>query len=146
MTNLGTKRVRADRRRGNVIVEAALTLFLVLFTLLGLLELGVTLFIYQAMTESCRRAVRYAVVNPYNEDAIKNVLVYGNPEGSGQPFAGLSTQMVTVELEPLDSVNSLIRVEVEKQSHNFFTPLFSRAPFSLKVVAVRVTESLGATS
>jgi len=127
-------------------VEAALTISLALFTVMGMIELGVALFTYQSMTEGARRALRYAVVHPYDVDSIHNVAVYGNSAGTGSSFGGLSRTTVTVERQSIDSVNSVIRVVVTLPSYQFFTPLFPSVPFSMSTTAVRVAEGMGVTT
>ncbi len=126
-------------------VEAALVLSLSLILLMGMIEMGVALFIYQGMTECARRGARYSVVHVFDETKIKNVVVYGNSTGSGTPLFGLDPSMVNVSLEPIDNLNSAIRVVVQKPGHRFITPLFGSIPFSPRVEAIRLTEGLGST-
>lgn len=132
-------------RRGNAMVEASLVLTLALVLVFVILEIGMALATYQAMTENCRRAARYAVVHPYEEAKIKNVAVYGNPEGTGSPMFGLRPENVAVHLETVDSVNAVIRVTLLRPSYRFLMPFLGTAPFTMRVEAVRLLEGMGST-
>jgi hypothetical protein len=126
-------------------VEASLVLTLALVIIVAILEMGMALATYQAMTENCRRAVRYAVVHPYEEAKIKNVAVYGNPDGTGSAMFGLQTENVAVRLEALDSVNSVVRVTLLRPSYEFMLPFLGTAPFTMRVEAIRLLEGMGST-
>jgi len=143
--NTKRKRFTFGSRRGNAIVEASLVLTLALVIIVIILEMGMALATYQAMTENCRRAVRYAVVNPYEEAKIKNVAVYGNPEGAGAATFGLKPENVAVRLESVDSVNAVVRVTLLRPSYRFLMPFLGTAPFTMRVEAVRLVEGMGST-
>ena len=143
--NIMRKRLKLGSRRGNAIVEASLVLTLALVMILVILEMGVALATYQAMTENCRRAVRYAVVNPYDEAKIKNVAVYGNPDGTGAAMFGLKPENVAVRLESVDSVNAVVRITLLRPSYRFLTPFLGSTPFTMRVEAIRLVEGMGSS-
>jgi hypothetical protein len=144
-THSRKRRLNLGSRRGNAMVEASLVLTLALVLIVVILEVGMALATYQAMTENCRRAARYAVVHPYEETKIKNVAVYGNPDGTGSAMFGLSVDNVAVEVEAFDSVNSVVRVTLERPSYRFMMPVLGRTPFTMRVEAVRLLEGMGST-
>jgi hypothetical protein len=143
--NTNTKRLQRDGRRGNAIVEASLVLTLALLLIVIILEMGMALATYQAMTETCRRAARYAVVNPYEEGKIKNVAVYGNPEGTGPAMFGLRPENVAVRLESVDAINAVIHVTILRPEYRFLMPLLGITPFTMRVETVRLVEGMGST-
>jgi Flp pilus assembly protein TadG len=132
-------------RRGNAIVEASLVLTLTIVLLVVILEVGMAMATYQAMTETCRKAVRYAVVNPYDETSIKNVAAYGNAAGAGSSIFGLRPENVTIAVENVDSVNAVIKVTIVRPSYRFLIPFLGTSPFSMRVQAVRLLEGQGST-
>jgi hypothetical protein len=140
-----TKRLRRNHRRGNAIVEASLVLTLALVLIVIILEMGMALATYQAMTENCRRAARYAVVNPYEEAKIKNVAVYGNPDGAGPAMFGLKPENVAIRLESVDAVNAVIRVTLLRPAYRFLMPFLGTTPFTMRVETVRLVEGMGST-
>lgn len=139
------KRIKRNRRRGQAIVEASLVLTLALVLIVIILEIGMALATYQAMTENCRRAVRYAVVNPYEEAKIRNVAVYGNPDGTGPAMFGLKTENVAVRLESVDTINAVVRVTLLRPAYKFMMPFLGTSPFTMRVEAIRLVEGMGST-
>lgn len=137
--------LKRNRRRGQAIVEASLVLTLALVLIVIILEMGMALATYQAMTENCRRAVRYAVVNPYEEAKIKNVAVYGNPDGTGPAMFGLKPENVAVRLESVDAVNAVIRVTLLRPAYRFLMPFLGNSPFTMRVETIRLVEGMGST-
>ena len=133
-------------RRGSTIVETALVLSLVLFTVFFIIELGIVLFVHQGLTERARSAVRYAVVNTYDSAKIKNLTVYGNSAGTGSPLFGLTTADVTVQQIAVDNQYSVIKVRITRTPYQFIMPLFGMNAILPKAEASMVVESAGATT
>lgn len=94
--------------RGLAIVEAAITLPFIMMLLLATSEIGRAIYQYNAVVKSVRDAARFLAVPPTTSTGVlaitdaqsttaKNLAVFGNPAGSGQPVApGLATGDVTV--------------------------------------------------
>ena len=137
---------RLRGRRGSTIVETALVLSLVLFTVFFIIELGIVLFVHQGLTERARSAVRYAVVNAYDAAKIKNLTVYGNSAGTGSPLFGLKTADVTVQQIAVDNQFSVIKVRITRTPYQFIMPLFGMNAILPKAEASMVVESAGATT
>jgi Flp pilus assembly protein TadG len=137
---------RLRGRRGSTIVETALVLSLVLFTIFFIIELGIVLFVHQGLTERARSAVRYAVVNTYDATKIKNLTVYGNSAGTGTALFGLTTGDVTVSQIAVDNQFSVIRVRITRTPYQFIMPLFGMNSVLPKAEASMVVESAGATT
>src|SRR5665647_608448 len=84
------------RKRGQAIVEGALVTLVLVAVLIGIFDLGLVLSIHQTFTTRVRSAVRYAVVNTYDETAIKHMVLYGHPTAGAAGAFGLTAGMVSV--------------------------------------------------
>ncbi|MDQ6760807.1 MAG: pilus assembly protein [Acidobacteriota bacterium] len=90
------------KQKGQAAVEATLTLAAFLIILLGVLEVGQILFVHQMIGERVRNAVRWAVVNSWDDATsptlVTNLVLYGTttPASGAQAFSGLTSQNVAV--------------------------------------------------
>ena len=85
------------QQSGVALVEFALVLPLLLLMTFIVVEYSRALYQYNTLTKSVRDAVRYlSVQSPgSNITQAKNLVVYGNPAGTGTPLAvGLTTAQV----------------------------------------------------
>ena len=132
-----------NKKRGAVTVEAgfSLTLFLLLF--IGMVDVGMAFVHYHAMTENCRRALRWGVVNTYDSSKISNMAVYGNAEGTGSPLMGLDPSLVTVSMDTLNVSTFAISISIAKAPVTMISPWLGT--FAPQVRASRIVESLGVT-
>lgn len=140
--------LRLRRRRGNAMVEGALVLTIVLFTLLGILDVGQVLITHQALTERVRAGARWAVVNAYDTTLIKNLVVYNttSPDPSAKPLLGLSTSMVSVTLSSSGTPEAQIEVRIDNYPYRFITPLI-KGLYSARSIRISMpVEGLGSTS
>ncbi len=80
-------------------VESALILAAFMGLLLGMATVGETLFVRQSLLDRVHVAARWGAVNPYNPDAIRNLVLYGSatPGGDAAPLPGLTAGGVVVE-------------------------------------------------
>lgn len=99
-----------QNEKGSTLVEFAIGATVFLMTLFAVLEFGRMLWAHNALVDAARRGARYAVLHQPNggEDAhIRNVVVYGDPDGGATPMLpGLSTANVQVSRTGDFSVNS----------------------------------------
>jgi hypothetical protein len=86
-------------QRGSTLVEFAIGALVFFTAVFGVLEFSRLLWTHNALNDAARRGARYAVTHgEADANAVKNVAVYGNAEGEGQPLvAGLSPEMVDVD-------------------------------------------------
>lgn len=121
----GARRERSRRSRGSALLEGALVVSIVIFTLIGIVDVGQVLVIHQGLAERTRAGARYGVVRAYDEAAIRNVVLYNtpNPPSGSQPLLNLSPANVIVT--PLNPGTPETRIEVRIQNYRFrfFTPL-----------------------
>jgi hypothetical protein len=137
-------------RRGNTIVEAAFALLLSLVILIGLIDFGQILMRQQAFVERVRAGCRYAVTLPFNEDMIRNVVVYGEPAPGFAPgtpgFFGLEPSMVAVSLEdPGAGAAERVTVQIHDYPLFLFTPGIAGTHLARPIAQTMTIESMGVT-
>jgi Flp pilus assembly protein TadG len=148
----------SNPRRGAAMVEATLILPLFLVFWFGIVDWGVTFWTHQSLVYQANEAARWAVVHGYNADAIKNMVVYGNPAPSdgAKPQFGLSTADVAVNLicapgatcntAASDLSNSRrIIIQISNYNVTHFTPFFAGAYTGRTIVVSLPTENLSDT-
>lgn len=135
-------RNRRSGRRGQSIVEMALSLAAMFVLVAGCIQLGTVIYSYEVITENARRAARNAVVNEFDETRIKNMVVYGNPAGTGSAYYGVTLEDVSVSMQDLDAVTSLLTIEVNSASGRFYAPVLGNIP-TPRIRVTRVVEGLG---
>jgi hypothetical protein len=95
------------KRRGNAILEFAVATTILVPVFAGTFQFGYTLYVYNNLDSAVRGGARYASLRAYDaasatpsaafSSAVKNMVVYGNPAGTGQPVAqGLSVSNVEI--------------------------------------------------
>jgi len=88
------------RERGASLLEFAIAATVFLTVIFGILECGRLLWTHNALKDAVRQGARYATVrrkDTAGQLAIKNMVVYGNAAGTGNPVAsGLTTGNVVV--------------------------------------------------
>jgi Flp pilus assembly protein TadG len=110
-------------RKGNSIIEFALSAA-VLFTLLGgTFELGYGMFSYNRLQQAVRAGARYASLRSYDSatatptnaflTAVRNVVIYGTPEGGATPVVnGLTPEQVQLSVEVNGSVPTTMTIRI----------------------------------
>jgi len=105
------------RQRGIAMVEFTIVLPVMLVMILGVTELGRAMIRYNALSKAVHDGARYAAayallgttgtvsLNATLTSEIRNLVVYGNPQGNGQPvLEGLAPQQITVASVGTDRV------------------------------------------
>jgi hypothetical protein len=85
--------------RGAALVEFTIGALVFLTATFGVLEFSRLLWTHNALSDAARRGARYAVNHKVADaEAVKNMVVYGNPDGTGTEIInGLDTTKVDVE-------------------------------------------------
>ncbi len=94
-------------KRGNAMIEFALSFAILVPVFLGTYEFGYAFYIYNEMQTAVRGGARYASLRTYDSAtstpseafvvAVQNMVVYGDPSGGAQPVVpGLAPENVTV--------------------------------------------------
>ncbi len=81
---------RLGSRRGNTMIEFALASLILIPMFFGAFQFGYTFYVYNLLCSQMRAAARYGSVRAFYaatpstyQTAVKNVVIYGNPDGSG---------------------------------------------------------------
>jgi Flp pilus assembly protein TadG len=96
-------------RKGNAIIEFALSAAVLFPMLAGTFELGYGMFSYNRLQQAVRAGGRYASLRSYDSvtstptnaflTAVRNVVIYGDPEGGTTPVVnGLTPEHVTLNV------------------------------------------------
>lgn len=113
----------AADRRGNAIIEFALS-FAVLFPVLaGAYQFGYAFFLYNEMQTAVRAGARYASLLTYNSatevpvddyaGAVQNMTVFGNPAGGAEPVVpALGPSNISVRVTFADGIPDAVTVGV----------------------------------
>ena len=110
-------------RRGNALVEFALSFGLLFAVFAGVFQFGYMYYVYNTLESAVRGGARYASVRVYDSatsspssaylTAVRNMVVYGNPSGSGQALApGLTPEKVSVTVAMEKKVPARITVAI----------------------------------
>jgi hypothetical protein len=94
-------------KRGSSLLEFAVATGILVPLFTGVFQFGYTLFVYNNLESAVRGGARYASMRSYDSanatpssgfsTAVKNMVVYGNPDGAGRPVApGLATDNVRI--------------------------------------------------
>ena len=137
---------RTHTRRGSYFVEAALVMTVGLFTLIGIVDVGQVLVLHQGLVERARAGCRWAVVNQFDEDKVKNVVLYNtsDPPEKAKPLLGLKEDMVRVDQYSADTPEWRIIVRIRNYPFRFFSPWLKGVYTARPITIGMAGESLGA--
>ena len=131
--------------RGASLVEFAIAVTVFLTAMFGVVEFGRALWTHNALSDAARRGARYATLHtPAEIDNVKNVVVYGDPAGGGQPMVpNLTTANVTVNYSNIAVNKGTVSVGVTGYQFQFVVPLFG-ASITMPAYTTTLTgESVG---
>lgn len=117
---------RRKNQRGSTLVEFAIGVTVFMTAMFAVMEFGRALWVHNALTDAARRGARYATLHSQADAAsVKNVVVYGNPQGSGQPMLNnLSTGIVDVDYNNFGLNDGTVSVSIDKYQFQFVIPIF----------------------
>src|SRR5215470_17698557 len=115
---------RRHNERGATLVEFAIGVTVFVTAMFAVLEFGRALWVHNALTDAARRGARYAVTHtPADADAVKNVVVYGDPAGGAQPvISDLSTANVSVNYSNFGLDTGTVSVSITNYQFQFVVP------------------------
>ena len=98
---------RRGAERGNALIEFALSFSLLFAVFAGVFQFGYAYYVYNTLESAVRGGARYASLRIYDSatgspsagylSAVRNMVIYGNPSGSGPLTApGLTPEKVNV--------------------------------------------------
>ena len=106
--------MRRWRSRGQSLVETTLILTAFMGLLVGMIGIGQTLFVREALAERVHDAARWGAMNPFDAAAIRNVVLYGtaSPGEGAAPFVGLAEPDVVVANPGCPGVDCRVTVAI----------------------------------
>lgn len=115
-----------DNERGSTLVEFSIGVTIFITAMFAVMEFGRALWVHNALTDAARRGARYATLHTQADSAsVKNVVVYGNPEGSGEPMLNnLSTGIVNVDYNNFGLNDGTVSVSIDEYQFQFVIPIF----------------------
>ena len=114
-----------ENERGSTLVEFAIGATVFITAMFAVLEFGRALWAHNALSDAARRGARYATLNASaNSAQVKNVVVYGNPAGTGSPMlSNLSTANVDVNYSGFGLNNGTVSVSITNYQFQFVIPV-----------------------
>src|SRR5260370_20304153 len=108
-------RIRLRSRRGSAFIEFALAATVLIPIFLGTFQFGYAFYVYNLMSSQVRAGARYASLRTYRcgnassmtayQTAVKNVVRYGNPAGTGTVIEpGLKDSEVSISILDVNGV------------------------------------------
>lgn len=121
------KRNRQRGKRGSALVELSLAFPVCALLLFGTFQFGYAFFQYSRLQNGVRSGARYASLRAYDSGtatpseayltAVRNVVLYGDPNGSTQPLVkGLSPANVSVQVTMTANAPSEVSVGIVNYS------------------------------
>jgi len=114
-----------SNQRGATLVEFAIGVTVFLTVMFAVMEFGRALYVHNALADAARRGARYATMHSSsNVDAVKNVVVYGDPAGGSQALVpNLTTDKVTVNYSNFALNKGTVSVGITNYQFQFVIPL-----------------------
>ena len=111
--------------RGSTLVEFAIGVTVFVTVMFAVLEFGRALWVHNALSDAARRGARYAVLHSGGSAAeVKNVVVYGNAAGTGDPMVNdLTTGNVDVVYNNFGLNDGTVSVSITGYQFQFVIPI-----------------------
>ena len=114
-----------ENERGSTLVEFSIGVTVFVTAMFAVLEFGRLLWVHNALTDAARRGARYAVMHAASDvTAVKNIVVYGDAAGTGNPMLdNLSTANVVVNYNSFGLNDGTVSVSITNYQFQFVLPL-----------------------
>ena len=134
-----------DNERGSTLVEFAIGVTVFVTAMFAVLEFGRALWVHNALADAARRGARYAVLHSASDSgSVKNVVVYGDASGAGQPMlTNLSTANVVVTYNNFGLNDGTVSVSIENYQFQFVIPIVGTTITMPKYTTTLTGESAG---
>jgi Flp pilus assembly protein TadG len=118
-------KVKQNNQKGIALLEMAIGMTVFLTIVFGVIEFGRALWTHNALADAARRGAHYAVNNrAISSDAVKNVVVYGDPAGGTTPLLdNLTVDNVTVQYSGFSLNTGTVSVSITNYQFRFVIPL-----------------------
>ncbi len=109
--------------RGGTLIEFTVTAGIFFMMLIAITAGGHLFWTHNALVEATRRGARYAVTHAVNDPNVRNVVVYGTPDGTTPLVDNLTADKVTVESSADFGVGlGSVSVSITGFEYNFVIP------------------------
>ena len=117
-------RKRRDNQKGATLVEFSIGVTVFAMAMFAVLEFGRVLWAHNALTDAARRGARYATLHAQADAAtVKNVVVYGNEAGTGNPMLpNLTTDKVLVNYNGFGLNEGTVTVSIDSYQLQLVLP------------------------
>lgn len=134
-----------NNERGSTLVEFSIGVTVFLTAMFGVMEFGRALWVHNALTDAARRGARYATMHsPSDVNGVKNVVVYGDPTGSGQPMlTNLTTANVNVSYNNFGLNDGTVSVSITNYQFQFVIPIIGTTITMPSYTTTLTAESAG---
>jgi Flp pilus assembly protein TadG len=134
-----------ENERGSTLVEFSIGVTVFLTAMFGVMEFGRALWTHNALTDAARRGARYATMHSTADAAaVKNVVVYGDPAGGGQPMlVNLSTANVNVNYNNFGLNDGTVSVSITGYQFQFVVPIIGTTITMPSYTTTLTAESAG---
>ena len=135
------------RERGNTLVEFAIAATVFFTAMFAVIEFGRALWVHNALADAARRGARYAVVHAATDDeAVRRVVVYGDPAGGPNPLvSNLTTGNVNVTYAGFGLNGGTATVSITNYEFQFVIPIVSTSIQMPSYSTTLTAESAGLT-
>jgi Flp pilus assembly protein TadG len=132
-----------NNERGSTLVEFAIGVTVFVTVMFAVLEFGRALWVHNALSDAARRGARYAVLHSAGSAAeVKNIVVYGNAAGTGQPMVNdLTTGNVDVVYNNFGLNDGTVSVSIKEYQFQLVIPIFGTT-----ITMPKYTTTLGGES
>ena len=115
---------RKDNEKGATLVEFSIGITVFAMAMFAVLEFGRVLWAHNALTDAARRGARYAALHAQADSAsVKNVVVYGNAAGTGNPMLpNLTTDKVLVNYDGFGLNEGTVTVSIDQYQFQLVLP------------------------
>jgi hypothetical protein len=139
------RKINKKKERGASLVEFSIAATVFLMVMFAVVEFGRALWTHNALADAARKGARYAVLNEQSKiDDVKRVVVYGNPEGDGQPILeNLTTDNVDVDYDGFGMDVGTVQVIIKEYDFKFVVPIVSTKIQMPKYTTTLTGESAG---
>ena len=134
-----------ERQRGATLVEFAIGATVFLTCMFAVLEFGRALWVHNALSDAARRGARYGTLHGIGDAAkVKNVVVYGNPDGTGTALVNdLTVSNVDVQYSTFGLNGGTVQVSINDYQFQFVVPIIGTTISMPKYTTTLTAECAG---
>lgn len=138
------KSSKKKSERGASLVEFSIAATVFITVMFAIVEFGRAVWAHNALADAARRGARYAVINPANTTKVKNLVVYGDPDGGTNPVVPeLTTDNVEVTYSGFGLDVGTVQVTIKDYDFKMSVPIVGTKITMPKYTTTLTGESAG---